>query len=232
MQSIYNVVFVALWLSVMVSSATHAANILLFGGTRGVGLETARILVARGDSVTAFVRPTSSREGLEPLGVTFAVGDVLESESVQDAFVGNTFDIVITSLGPVRGEGYTVDSVGTANVVDASRRNNVSRFVMVSAIGVGSSKEAVPDQVYKILEPSLISKKIAEDYLAGSGLSYTIVRPGGLNDGPATSDFHLTEKPTGPFDRVNRGEVARLTVKALDNDGNSVGKIYHVAKDF
>ena len=98
-----------------------------------------------------------------------------------------------------------------------------------TAVGVGSSKNAVPERVYKILEPGLISKNVGEQYLMGSGLAATIVRPGGLDDGPATNDFALIEDPTGPFDRVDRAEVARLTVEALDDDG-TIGKIYHVGR--
>ena len=63
-------------------------HVLLFGGTRNTGLEVAKILAERGDRVTAFVRPSSDRSGLEPLGVSFAVGDALDMDSVQAAFDG------------------------------------------------------------------------------------------------------------------------------------------------
>ncbi len=214
-------------LAMLAPQMSYAAHVLLFGGTRGVGLEIARILVNRGDSVTAFVRPTSDRSGLEPLGVSFAVGDALDAASVRAVFAGQSLDSVVTSLGAARGESNAVDDVGTKNVVEAAKTAGVPRFVMVSAVGVGSSKNAVPERVYKILEPGLISKKVGEDYLAGSGLKFTIVRPGGLDNGPATNTFDLIEDPTGPFERVDRAEVARLTVKALDDEG-TVGKRYHV----
>ena len=204
-----------------------AAHVMLFGGTRGVGLEIAKILVDRGDTVTALVRPTSDRSGLQPLGVTFAVGDALDSGSVSAIFSGKSYDSVITSLGAARGEGNAVDDVGMKNVIDAAKAAGVSRFVMVSAVGVGNSKNAVPERVYKILEPGLIAKDIGETYLRNSGLAYTIVRPGGLDNGPATNTFSLIENPSGPFERVDRAEVARLTVDALDDNG-TVAKTYHV----
>ena len=219
----------ALIIGMFASAGAFAANILVFGGTRGVGLETVRILIERGDSVTAFVRPTSNRADLEPLGVVFAVGDALDADSVMAVFAGKNFDAVISSLGAARGEGNDVDSIGTTNLANAAKAEGVSRFVMVSAVGVGNSKDAVPANVYKILEPGLVSKKVGEDYLMASGLDATVVRPGGLGNGPATNDFHLTESPSGPFDRVDRAEVARLTVQALD-EGSTIGKRYHVAK--
>ncbi len=66
-------------------------SILIFGATRGTGLELARLLTARGDSVTAFVRPTSDRSGLEPLGVEFIVGDALVAEEVKAAFAESSY---------------------------------------------------------------------------------------------------------------------------------------------
>ena len=219
--------FLTALLAMLTPQVVIAANVMLFGGTRGVGLETVKILVARGDMVTAFVRPTSDRSGLEPLGVTFAVGDALDADSVSAVFSNASFDSVITSLGAARGEGNAVDDVGTKNLVDAAKAAGVSRFVMVSAVGVGNSKGAIPERVYKILEPGLVAKNVGEEYIRNSGLDYTIVRPGGLGDGPATNNFALIEDPSGPFDRVERAEVARLTVMALDDDG-TVGKTYHV----
>ena len=69
-------------------------HVLLFGGTRNTGLEVAKILAGRGDRVTAFVRPSSDRSGLEPLGVNFAVGDALDMDSVQAAFEGAELDLL------------------------------------------------------------------------------------------------------------------------------------------
>jgi NAD(P)-dependent dehydrogenase (short-subunit alcohol dehydrogenase family) len=42
-------------------------GILLFGGSRETGLEVAKILAARGEVVTAFVRPTRPRRLKAPM---------------------------------------------------------------------------------------------------------------------------------------------------------------------
>ncbi len=227
MHSILKLSCLLFGLVVLMPHMASAAHVMLFGGTRGVGLEIAKILVDRGDTVTALVRPTSDRSGLAPLGVTFAVGDALDENSVRAVFSGQSYDSVISSLGAARGESNAVDDVGMKNVIDAAKAAGVSRVVMVSAVGVGNSKGAVPPNVYQILEPGLVAKDKGETYLRVSGLTYTIVRPGGLDNGPATNTFALIEDPSGPFERVDRAEVARLTVKALDDDG-TIGKTYHV----
>ena len=54
-------------------------GVLIFGATRNTGLEIAKILVGRGEAVTAFVRPTSNLENLEPLDVDYFVGDALSA---------------------------------------------------------------------------------------------------------------------------------------------------------
>ena len=72
--------------------------VLVFGGTAGVGLETVRALRSRDIPVTVFVRPTSDRAALEPLGVAYAVGNVLNAEEVAMAFDAVKF----TAAGWVR----------------------------------------------------------------------------------------------------------------------------------
>ncbi|MBT6962071.1 MAG: hypothetical protein HOA00_13080, partial [Rhodospirillaceae bacterium] len=60
--------FIALMAAVITAMPTMAAEgVLIFGATRNTGLEIAKILVARGEPVTAFVRPTSNLENLESL---------------------------------------------------------------------------------------------------------------------------------------------------------------------
>ena len=56
-----------------------ASDVLMFGATRNTGLETAKLLVGRGDAVTAFVRQTSDVAALEELGVSLVLGDALDT---------------------------------------------------------------------------------------------------------------------------------------------------------
>ena len=52
------------------STAPHErGTVLIVGASSGAGLEIAKVLSARGDDVTAFVRPTSDRSGLAPLNI-------------------------------------------------------------------------------------------------------------------------------------------------------------------
>jgi len=211
-------------------AVSEDGGILVFGGTRGTGLEIVKLLVTRGDDVTVFVRPTSDRSQLAPLGVTFAVGDALDAQSVEGAFRSGTFETVISSLGSRRGDS-PVDDVGTINVTDAAKATGVERILMVSSLGAGESLDLLPFYVKWILGAGLERKTTAENYIRASGLDYTIIRPGGLQNEPATGVGEVLEEGQPiKVKSIPRAEVARLLVLALD-DPDSVGKVYHTVPE-
>ncbi len=209
-----------------VAPLADEGGVLVFGGTRGTGLEIVKLLAGRGEEVTVFVRPTSDRSQLTPLNVTFAVGDALDAQSVADAFRQDDFRAVISSLGSRRGDS-PVDDVGTINVTDAAKAAGVDRILMVSSLGAGESRDLLPFYVKWILGAGLDRKTTAENYIRDSGLDYTIIRPGGLQDEPATGIGAIVEEGQPiKVKSIPRAEVARLLVAAFD-DPASVGKVYH-----
>ncbi|MFW2404989.1 MAG: SDR family oxidoreductase [Gammaproteobacteria bacterium] len=198
--------------------------VLIFGATRGTGLETARILTGRGDKVAAVVRPASDGSELEALGADVIAGDVMDADSVDAAFSSGEYRAVIISLGGKRGEPRP-DLIGANHVVDAARRHGVQRALMITAIGCGDSKPAVAPKVIEVLGEILAAKTEAEDYLMESGLDATILRPGGMTSDPASgtaikTDDHMT------MGVINRADLARLTVDCLDDDA-TIGRIFH-----
>ncbi|MEM8615042.1 MAG: SDR family oxidoreductase [Cyanobacteria bacterium P01_H01_bin.105] len=77
------------------------------------------------------------------------------------------------------------DGQGVTNLIEAANNKEIHRFVMVSSLGV-ERKEQFPFNLlntYGVLD----AKSAAENALRNSGLSYTIIRPGQLIDGPYTS---------------------------------------------
>lgn len=204
-----------------------AEGYLIFGASRGTGLELAKLLTARGDSVTAFVRPTSDRSGLEPLGVKFIVGDALNPDEVSAAFKDANYRAVVTTLGCFRCE-VPPDYLGNKNVFDAAKTAGVDRIMMISSVGAGDSADAPPWISKWFLKDLLVLKTQAEDHLRESGVPYTIIRPGGLKDADATGNGLLTED-TAAMGIITRKDLAQLMLEALDDDG-AVDKVY-TAKD-
>ena len=197
-------------------------HVLLFGGTRNTGLEVAKILAGRGDRVTAFVRPTSDRSGLEPLGVDFAVGDALEMDTVKAAFDGGEYTSVITTVGCFSCDPRP-DFLGNRNIFDAADEAGVSRIVFVTSIGSGDSEKAAPWLARLFLREILPLKTQAENHLMASGLDYTVIRPGALRSNEPTGNGYLSEsRETEGI--INRSDLAGLIVDALD-DNATMGKV-------
>jgi nucleoside-diphosphate-sugar epimerase len=200
-------------------------GVLLFGASQRTGLEVAKILVGRGEPVTAFVRPTSDRSGLEALGVEFVTGDILDADTVDAAFGSGKFRAAINTVGGSRKEPQRPDVVGTQNMVDSAKRHGVNRALLVTAIGAGDSRDALSENAWKFLGPVMELKTQAEALLTESGLDATILRPGGMNSEPATGTAIKTEDHT-VMGALQRADLAALVVECLDDDA-TIGKIFH-----
>lgn len=199
-------------------------NVLIFGATRNTGLETARLLRERGDTLFAVVRPSAQTPPLQALGARLIAGDAFDQPGLIAVLKGLAIDSAICSLGNTASAPDKVDHIGVANVVNACKTSGIKRFLLVSSIGAGNSRPALSPQAERFLGPVCALKTLGENHLIASGLDYTIIRPGGLGRGPASGRGILTEDPT-ISGGIQRTEVARLIVACLD-DAKTIGKIY------
>lgn len=218
------------WFTVLSASAPANAldgPILVFGGTSGTGLETVKVLREQDIAVTVFVRPTSNRAPLEPLGVSFVVGDALNSFEVEAAFASANFTTVISSLGGRRGEPRP-DNIGNRNITNAAVSAGVQRAIQVTAIGAGHQSRSEPDAEAGFMRKVMYEKTLGEDHLIASGLDYTIIRPGELTDGPPTGHGIMVDRYVEGA--INRSDVALVIVEALKND-STINKAFSVIDD-
>ena len=199
-------------------------NLLIFGATRNTGFETAKLLRARGDSVTAVIRPTSDDSALKELGVSLVHGDAFDRPALSQALAGVSCDAALCSLGNTRGAQNKVDHIAVAHAVDACVKKGIKRFILISSIGAGNSRPALSPQAERFLGPVCALKTLGENHLFASGLDYTVIRPGGLGHGPANHRGVLTEDPL-ISGGIARAEVARLVVTCLD-DPKTIGKVF------
>ncbi|MDH3978754.1 MAG: SDR family oxidoreductase [Gammaproteobacteria bacterium] len=200
-------------------------GVLIFGATQGTGLEVARLLAARGDSVTAAVRASSDTGQLEAIGVKTIIADVFDPEAVAAALRSKPFKTILLSLSGTKGETRRADREGVNIIIDAARQVGIKRVLMVTAIGCGDSHGAVAPKVIEILGEVLAAKTEAENNLEQSGLDYTILRPGGLTDNPA-SGTAIKSTDHQLMGVANRADVAKLVVDCID-DASTIGEIYH-----
>ncbi len=221
-------------------------RVLVVGGTQNLGLRIVQELQQRGQTVTAAVRATSNTAALDALGVEQVVFDAMDAQQVRDAIVPGRYSAVISTIGtsardlPERRSLWRIlvegrakvdpairpDYVGNRNIIDAAKAAGVRRFVFVTVIGAGDSRDAAPSMARRALGDIIPLKAKAEEHLRASGLDYTIIRPGGLgrNDLAATGTARLTED-VAAFSYIARADLAPLVVDAL-GDPSTIGRTF------
>jgi len=197
---------------------THVSYIFLAGASRGVGREIAHCLTQQQLKVKALLRTDAARTELEAMGIKVVLGDALKLEDIEKAMLGDEpVPTVISTIGGLPKDGARADYLGNKNLIDAAVKAGVQKFILVSSIGSGNSAVALPPQALETLGPVLAEKEKAEQHLIASGLTYTIIRPGGLKSEPATGNGVLTEDPR-IAGTIHRADVAQLVCRCLNSD--------------
>jgi putative NADH-flavin reductase len=191
-------------------------KLAVFGATGGTGKQVVQQALAAGHHVTALVRDPAKLDLIQP-ALTVRRGNVLEPEDVFNTVSGA--DAVIVSLGSTANNPDSVVSHGTANVVDAMQKAGVARLIVVTSLGVGESKDQVPfffkALMATALRKTMQDKEAQEKLVKASGLDWTIVRPGGLTDGPLTGQYRYGLDPKLVAGQVSRADVAEFVLKQL-----------------
>ncbi|MEH1838544.1 MAG: SDR family oxidoreductase [Nostoc sp.] len=196
---------------------TSASYIFLAGASRGVGREIAQYLTAQKLKVKALLRTTAIATELERIGIEVVQGDALNIADVERAMITDEpIHTVISTIGGLPSDVERPDYPGNRNLIDAAVKAGVQKFILISSIGAGNSVVAASPQVLEVLGKVLAEKDKAEQHLIASGLTYTIIRPGGLKSEPATGNGVLTEDPH-IIGSINRADVAQLIGRSLNS---------------
>ncbi len=144
-------------------------NVLIVGASSHVGLPATRLLAERGASVRAMTRTPEKADALHAAGAEVIAGDLLDPASLARACEG--VDAVLAAAHGLLGSGRysprTVDDQGNRSLIDCAKAAGVTNFVFISLRG------AAPNARVEFMR----AKYAAEQYLAASGLAYTILRP-------------------------------------------------------
>ncbi|HMF32650.1 MAG TPA: SDR family oxidoreductase [Candidatus Lokiarchaeia archaeon] len=188
--------------------------ILIAGATGGVGQWVVRHLIASGKLVRVLVRSLEVAGELFGDDVEIMGGDVTDPASLPPAM--ENVSVVISAIGSRMSEGMStpehVDYEGVRNLVDAAVNAGVSRFLLVSSCQVTHPENPL-NRFGRVLD----WKFQGEEYLRNSGLQYTIVRPGGLNDEPggqAAIEFRQGDKRSG---MISREDIAIILCQAAES---------------
>ena len=112
-------------------------KILVSGGCGQIGSRTTEMLLARGDEVLAIDNFATGRRVHLPeshQGLTFVEGSIADKELVDKLFIDFKPDAVVHTAASYKDpdDWYNdtlTNCVGGANLVRASLKNNISRFV-------------------------------------------------------------------------------------------------------
>ncbi|NKB44026.1 MAG: NAD(P)H-binding protein [Alphaproteobacteria bacterium] len=204
-----------LWLSMVLAavlgpmSAQAKERVLIIGGAGHSGSAVAKMLIARGDAVTAFVRPTTDRSPLDGLPVDFVVGDAMKANEVAAVLQDKDFTVMFETVQVFPGSEASYSRM-YENFVPWAKRMKVKQFI---SIGGGCGDNARDDCP---LSPPLFAlsgdMNRSEHILRNSGVPYTIIRVGALIP---SNPFHPdANKASGTSylttDRTKFGGVLRV----------------------
>lgn len=202
-------------------------KLVIFGATGATGQCLVEQALDQGYDVTAFARnplalPTRHAH------LSIVTGDVFQKASVEEAIANQ--DAVLCAIGGhdrlrvalsrhPRQRGLC--TVGTSNILDAMKKYGVSRFICLSAWGIGDSKDRLPFVFKHIILPLLMKeeyedKEAQEQLIQQSTLDWTIVRPSRLINGPRTGRYRMQSSlEFSSRSSISRADVADSMLRQL-----------------
>ncbi len=181
-------------------------RVVVAGGHGKVAMGLHPLLAASGEEVRALIRNPDHADDVKAAGAEPVYCD-LEAEEDVSAAVGEA-DVIVFAAGAGPGSGperkRALDLGGALKLIAAAKANGIRRYVMVSSMGADNP----PPEGGGVFGEYLRAKAEADRALAGSGLDFTIVRPGSLTDDGPTGRVNAGE-------HVERGQIPRADVAAV-----------------
>lgn len=206
-------------------------RVVIAGGHGKIALLVERLLAERGDQVAGLIRNPAHAADVQQAGAEAVVCD-LETASAEDVAVllsGAAAVVFAAGAGPGSGAPRkdSVDRGASVLLADAAERAGIRRFVQISSMGAGQPPRPGTDEVWAAY---ITAKTAAEDDLRSRDLDWTILRPGGLTDAPATGRIRLASPPV-PAGSIPRADVAAVIAALLDEPGTRQQTLELVAGD-
>ncbi len=212
------------------AAGNDGRNVLVLGGTGQLGAEIVKRLVANGDHVTVFARPTSDRGRLHDLDVDYAIGDLMNESEIAAALRARKYDTVISALRVEGNDLHFYEKI-MGPLTRQAREAGVGHIIHNSAVGAGDNAKNFThldwERVPGLLD-RLRDQGAGEQLLRAGGVPYTIIRntriwPDGT---PSTGTAELTEDQQ-VLTPMTRADVAIFNVQCVGNAA-CIGKTYHI----
>ncbi|HOY52255.1 MAG TPA: SDR family oxidoreductase [Prolixibacteraceae bacterium] len=195
-------------------------NITIFGASGRTGQQLVSQALERGHHVTAYVRRPESLT-VQHYGLRVITGMLNEPDKLREAIAGA--DACLSVLG---GNSLCKRSVAFTNgidrIVNLMEQEGVPRFIYLSSVGAGESRNFLPQPLRFLIADVMLRVPLAdhqanEQRIVNSTLQWTVVRPGGLADGPPTGKcLHGSDKTVFKSNTsIPRADVAAFMLDQL-----------------
>jgi uncharacterized protein YbjT (DUF2867 family) len=194
-------------------------TVLVAGATGRTGQWIVRSLQAHGIDVRLFVR--SGSKAIELFGPecvdSLAIGSIENPAEIEAALKGCR--AVISAIGayvtdPDAPPPSVIDRDGMKQFATLARKAGVEKFVQVTSLAVTRPEHPL-NKYGNVLNMKLEGENAIRSIYSEPGYSYTILRPGGLQDGPPFRHELLFGKGDSITGTIDRGDVAEAAVVSL-----------------
>ncbi|MCE7858361.1 MAG: NmrA family transcriptional regulator [Chloroflexi bacterium CFX2] len=194
-------------------------KIVVFGASRGVGLEVVKQALKAGHTVTAFVR-SPEKFTMNDINLTVFKGDSIDADDVEKAVAGQ--EAVISALGPTRPPVPHMMETSAKNIVVGMQKHGVRRLVSTTGAGVRQ-----PEDQPKFIDHfigfllNLLAKDVVLDSAANvkvireSDLDWTVVRFPRLMDGEHKDRYQAGYVSQSSGTQLSRADGADFILKEL-----------------
>jgi nucleoside-diphosphate-sugar epimerase len=210
-------------------------TIAVFGGSGFLGRECVFQALKRNYNVVVLARNPSKvlippgsggADAEKPFNdprLKIITGDVTDQASVDKVFESSDdiSGVIVALGGKTKLVGPTMLTDGTRCIINSMRAKNVKRISLITSIGVGDSEKQAPLHfkalMYTVMRSIMADKNNQEKLFTdvngpGRDLEYTIVRPGGLGNGPPTGVVNVIDGKAGS---IQRADVASFLLGAV-----------------
>lgn len=186
-------------------------NVLIIGATGTLGSAARQaILDGTDDKLTLFARSTNRIRIVDDNREKVISGNVMNDADLDKAMAGQNAVFAALS-GNLKAYAE--------KIVAAMDRNNVSRLVFITSMGIYNEIPASVGASGNLSSnPVLQSYRDAANVIEDSDLNYTIVRPGWFTGGPV--NYQITRKGGEQFGGhdVSISSIADIVMKLVDDD--------------
>jgi nucleoside-diphosphate-sugar epimerase len=185
-------------------------NVLIIGATGTLGSAARQaILDGTDDKLTLFARSTNRIRIVDDNREKVISGNVMNDADLDKAMAGQNAVFAALS-GNLKAYAE--------KIVAAMDRNNVSRLVFITSMGIYNEIPASVGASGNLSSnPVLQSYRDAANVIEDSDLNYTIVRPGWFTGGPVNYQITRKGEQFGGHD-VSISSIADIVMKLVDND--------------